>query len=245
MPDLAGAYHDARLAMAALARDAAAEADDTVVPACPDWTVRDLIAHVTSIASDLAVGKIPADLNLIAFWDDDMSRRREAFIDDALARRSDRSVEQLLEEWDSAATRLEAMIRGEEPFPATSPPLVEWIVVTDVGQHLQDLQGALGKTEYRDALATGLSLRSYVEGMRFRAAHDKLPALRIRAGAREWVIGEGEPVATVSGDPFELARAASGRRSPDQIRAYDWEGDPEPFLALFYPYGARVDALVE
>src|SRR4029077_1160294 len=167
------------------------------------------------------------------------------FIDDALARRSDRSVEQLLEEWDTAGARLEAVVRGEGRFPSASPPLVEWIVVTDVGQHLQDLQGALGKTEYRDALATGLSLRSYVEGMRFRVAHDELPALRIRAGTREWVIGEGEPVATVSGDPFELARAFSGRRSPEQIRAYDWEGAPETFLVLFYPYGARVDALVE
>lgn len=245
MPDLATAYHDARLAMAALARDAEDKADETMVPACPDWSVRDLIAHVTSIASDLAVGKIPGDLNLIAFWDDDMSRRREAFIDGALAKRSDMSVEQLLAEWDTAATRLEAMIRGEQPFPEESPPLVEWIVVTDVGQHLQDLQGALGRAEHRDALATGLSLRSYVEGMRFRSAHDKLPAFRIRAGSREWVIGEGEPVATLTGDPFELARAASGRRSPDQIRAYDWEGDPEPFLVLFYPYGPREDALVE
>lgn len=245
MPDLAAAYHDARVAMATLARDAGEKANETKVPACPDWTVRDLIAHVTSIASDLAVGKIPPDLNLIQFWDDDMSRRREAFIDDALAKRSGRTVEQLLTEWDTAATRLESMIRGEEPFPSESPPLVEWIVVTDVGQHLQDLEGALGTTDHRDALATGLSLRSYVEGMRFRSAHDRLPALRIRAGSREWVIGDGEPVATLTGDPFELARAASGRRSPDQIRAYDWDGDPEPFIVLFYPYGPRTDALVE
>ena len=57
MPDLAAAYHDARVAMATLARDAGEKANETKVPACPDWTVRDLIAHVTSIASDLAVGR--------------------------------------------------------------------------------------------------------------------------------------------------------------------------------------------
>jgi hypothetical protein len=49
----------------------------------------------------------------------------------------------------------------------------------------------------------------------------------------------------VSADPFELARAVNGRRSPEQIRAFDWEGDPEPFMHLFYPYGPRSEALVE
>jgi hypothetical protein len=37
----------------------------------------------------------------------------------------------------------------------------------------------------------------------------------------------------------------SGRRSPDQIRAYDWNGDPEPFVDLFYIYGVRKEPLVE
>ena len=37
MPDLAAAYHDARLAMAELARDVKDRAGATMVPACPDW----------------------------------------------------------------------------------------------------------------------------------------------------------------------------------------------------------------
>ncbi|HJT38141.1 MAG TPA: maleylpyruvate isomerase family mycothiol-dependent enzyme [Actinomycetota bacterium] len=242
MPDLAAAYEDARAAMIDLARTT----DETArVPACPDWTVHDLIAHVTSIASELSSGGVPADLNLVQFWDDEMSRRRERFIDDALAKWRGRPLDDLVARWDTAATRLTSMIRGETPFPPGSPPLVDWVVVTDIGQHLQDLAGAIGTTSTRDSLATGLSLRSYVEAMRFRSAHDKLPAFRIRAGARQWVIGDGEPIATVTADPFELARAAAGRRSPDQIRAYDWDGDPEPFLVMFYPYGLRENALVE
>jgi uncharacterized protein (TIGR03083 family) len=245
MPDLAAAYEDARATMIDLARGAGEAARTTRVPACPDWSVHDLIAHVTSIASEISGGRVPADLNLVAFWDDDISHRREEFIDENLEKRRDRPLDEIIAEWDSAAPVLESMIRGEAPLPKESPPLIEWIVVTDIGQHLQDLAGALGISDTRESLATGLSLRSYVEGMRFRSAHDKLPALKIRAGTREWIIGEGEPVATLTGDPFELARAAAGRRSPDQIRAYDWEGDPEPFLVLFYPYGLREDALVE
>jgi hypothetical protein len=37
----------------------------------------------------------------------------------------------------------------------------------------------------------------------------------------------------------------SGRRSPEQIAAYDWDGDAEPYIPYFYPYGARTEALVE
>jgi hypothetical protein len=29
------------------------------------------------------------------------------------------------------------------------------------------------------------------------------------------------------------------------VRAYDWEGDPEGVLELFYPYGVRADSLEE
>jgi uncharacterized protein (TIGR03083 family) len=245
MPDLAAAYDDARTSMVELARSAGDAARATRVPACPDWTIHDLVAHVTSIATKLSSGGIPADLNLVLFWDDAMSRRRDDFVDEALEERRSRSMDQLIDEWNDSAEVLRSMFRGEAPFPEDSPPLMEWVVVTDIGQHLQDLAGALGTTTTRDALATGLSLRSYVEAMRLRSAHEKLPAFRIRAGSREWVIGEGEPVATVTAESFELARAAAGRRNPDQIRAYDWEGDPEPFLPLFYPYGLRTDALVE
>lgn len=245
MPDLAAAYEDARISMIELARSAGEAARTTRVPACPDWTIHDLVAHVTSIATKLSSGGVPGDLNLVLFWDDDMSQRRDDFVDGALEERRNRSMDELIDEWNASATLLGSMFRGETPFPEGSPPLMEWVVVTDIGQHLQDLAGALGTTSARGALATGLSLRSYVEAMKLRAAHDKLPALRIRAGSREWVIGEGEPVATVTGEPFELARAAAGRRSPEQIRAYDWDGDPDPFLPLFYPYGMRESALVE
>ncbi|MGZ4188624.1 MAG: maleylpyruvate isomerase family mycothiol-dependent enzyme [Actinomycetota bacterium] len=245
MVDLAGAYHDARMTMSALARDADDSARSTHVPACPDWTVRDLIVHVTSIATALSAGELPPDVNLTQVWDADMSRVREDWIASALGARRETPLEDVLAEWDTSGALVESMLRGEQPFPEGSPPLVEWIIVTDIGVHLQDLNGALGTQVNHDALASGLALRSYVEGMRMRATHEGLPAFRIRAGSREWVIGAGEPIATVTAEPFELARAAAGRRSPDQIRAYDWDGDPEPFIALFYPYGLRSDALVE
>lgn len=205
-----------------------------------------MIAHVTSIASALANGEFPATLNPVASLSDpEHAKERDRFVDDALDKRKDRSLDQILAEWEEAAPALEAMLRGERAWPFGTPPLAEWVVTTDLAVHHHDLRGAIGQPGERESPATGLSLRSYLEGMRFRSAAMGLPAFRIRAGARAWVVGEGEATATVTGDPFELARAASGRRSPDQIRAYDWDGDPEPFIELFYPYGTRTDALVE
>jgi len=60
-----------------------------------------------------------------------------------------------------------------------------------------------------------------------------LPALRVQAGDRDWVIGEGEPAAAVAGTPFELLRAITGRRSETQIRKLRWDGDVDTFVPAF------------
>jgi uncharacterized protein (TIGR03083 family) len=229
-----------------IARELSDDDANGPVPACPGWTVKDLIAHVTSIAASIAEGTFPAGLSpLASLSDEGQASMRDRFVDEALELRRARPLDEILKEWDEVAPALESMLRGERALPADSPPLIEWIVMTDLAVHHHDLRGAVGRPGERDSLPTGLSLRSYVEAMRFRSAAMNLPAFRIRAGSREWVIGTGDPIATVTADPFELARAASGRRNPDQLRAFDWDGDPEPFLPLFYPYGERADALVE
>ena len=245
MPDLAAAYEETRRSMIDIARSLEPDELQKKVPACPDWTVKDLIAHVTSIASAVADGTVPPDLNLVAFWDKDVAVRREDMVDAGIAARRGLSIDEVVKEWDETAPALESMMRGERPWPEGTIPFPEWVVTTDVSVHHHDLRGAVDRPGDRESLATGLGLRSYVEGMRFRVAQEGLPTLRMRAGSREWVIGEDEPAATVTADPFELSRAASGRRSWDQVRAYDWEGDPEPFKPLFFPYSPREDALVE
>jgi uncharacterized protein (TIGR03083 family) len=245
MPDLAGAYADARASMIKIVRDLSPEQLEARVPACPDWSVKDLIAHVTSIAASLTSGEFPRGLNPALMWEPETTETREEFVGSQVEKRRGRSIDAIIAEWEEAAVLIEATIRGERPWPEGSPPLSEWIVTTDVGVHHHDLRGAMEMPGERDSLATGLSLRSYIEAMRYRSAMEKLPPFKIRAGSREWAIGDGEPLATVTADPFELARAVNGRRSPEQIRAYEWDGDPEPFMHLFFPYGPRADALVE
>jgi hypothetical protein len=73
----------------------------------------------------------------------------------------------------------------------------------------------------------------------------KLPALELRYGGKTRLVGSGEPGVAVAGEKFELFRGLAGRRSRDQLKAYDWTGDPEPYLALIPAYGERADALHE
>ena len=59
-----------------------------------------------------------------------------------------------------------------------------------------------------------------------------MPALRLRADGREWVVGHGAPATTVTADRYELFRAISGRREVESIRDY---GVPDPYLPIFSP----------
>lgn len=49
-------------------------------------------------------------------------------------------------------------------------------------------------------------------------------------------MGTGEPVGSVTAEPYELFRILSGRRSAEVIRALPWTTDPEPYLAVIAPY---------
>jgi hypothetical protein len=96
VPDLGLAYQMARTSMIALARDADDAALKTMVPACPDWAVKDLVGHVTSIAASLVAGQIPEDLkNLAMLWDQDVAAARNEFIDEQIEFRRDAPIDQI------------------------------------------------------------------------------------------------------------------------------------------------------
>jgi hypothetical protein len=119
------------------------------------------------------------------------------------------------------------------------------VLLTDLAVHQQDIFGAFGIERARDAAPIKIATSGYVVVMGLRLAGAGIPPLQLDAGEKVYVTGDGEPAATVKATRFEFFRALSGRRSPEQIKAYEWEGDPEPYVPYFYPYGIRKDALVE
>ena len=244
MPDLAGAFREIRQA---LTEDlATADAGDwaTSIPTRPQWTVKDTVAMLAGFAGALIEGRWTEDYS-DSWADREILDGLHLALDRLIGERRDHSGPQILEEWDAHSGRLEAMMAGDERFPIGTHPFVGWSYLWAVVQNGHNVWAALHIAKARDFQATMLCLESAVMWLDMRLQATGRPALRLHAGSRDWVIGDGAPRATVTAAPFDLLRALSGRRSLDQIRRFDWEGDAEGFLGVFSPFEPPKEAFVE
>ena len=208
--------------MCTLGRELTDADAELAVPACPAWTVRQVFAHQAGVAADILGGRLEGVAT-------------DPWTDRQVTERADRSLTEILDEWDGDAPRLrEAM--------APLGDAVDPRLVVDVWTHEQDVRGAVGRPGARSGpvvdwllVAAGNHLQQKVDGA-------GLPAVAIDTGAGP------EPSAgdSVSVDPFEFARALTGRRSLDQIRAWNWSvEDPEPYVTLIPAFSARTTDLIE
>jgi len=151
----------------------------------------------------------------------------------------DLPIDDIVAEWNEAAAQVEPMAKDFGPAGA------QWVF--DFSTHEHDIRGALDAPGARDADTWWISLEFITPGFHAAVAEHRLPPLRIVTGPRIWAPEGVEPVETLTADPFEFGRAISGRRSLDQIRAFDWSTDPEPYLAAFTfgPFTPRAADLVE
>lgn len=244
MADLAGAYADARRRLGELLAGLDEAALGRQVPACPAWTVRDLLAHLTGVAAD-AVGGTYFPAADQAWNDPGLAVARDEWTTAQVRSRRNRAVAALAAEWARWAAALEPMLAGTVPPPPGSPDWLLSAPVADLAVHLHDVRGALRLPGDRDAPATRLGLRIYAQWLGRRLGQAGRPALQLRAGGRTWIEGSGPPAADLAADAFELFRTLSGRRSLDQIRALAWDGDPEPYLDLISPYPLPESPLAE
>ena len=244
--DRLAAYEETRRSLTDFVLDLDRRDLDITVPACPDWSVKDALAHIVAEAEIAAHGSLPPDLDLIeALRDEEHAAKREAMNAREVAARRERSVDELLAEWDALAEELRPMLRGDTPFPYPFP-FVDSIVVMDVALHNQDIRNALGRPGDRATNAVRLGMSAYAVGADTKIRSSGLRPLRLRYDGREKVIGgDDPPAASLAADRYELYRALSSRRSRDQIRAMDWDGDPEPYLPMIPMYGERDEALDE
>lgn len=202
------------------------------VPACPGWSVRDVIAHLAGVCTDSLAGRL--DGVTTAAW-----------AEGHVAARRDRPLSDLLAEWEASATALEDA--AADVFPARLATL--WVL--DLTAHEQDVRGALRQPGGREAAGVGIAVDFLVtQGLHHTLLARDLGPLEVRSAARAWVVGARQPAtpaAAVSASAFELFRALTGRRSPAQVARLDWKGDPEPFIGAFQfgTFTTRAGDLVE
>ncbi len=113
------------------------------VPACPDWSVGDLVAHVVGVAED-AVGGAYFPQATEAWRDPGIASARDAWTAQHVDRYLDRTRDGLLRGLDHHGSRLVTSLRrGDRPFE-DGPPWLVVAPVADLAVHLADLREAIG-----------------------------------------------------------------------------------------------------
>ena len=205
MPDVdhASVYRGVRLRIVGLVGGLPEESLNRVAPATPEWRVRDIVAHLAGSTADIVSGNL-TDVASDAWTAAQVDARTGVPIDE------------VIEEWARCSEIVEPMVGGFDP-------LTRAMLLTDAVTHEHDVRGALGAAGERESDAIGYAFRG-VSGA-IGAQRGDTGALRILHEAGEAVAGAGEPTAAVRTSRFEIVRAGVGRRSYDQIAAWDWEGD--------------------
>jgi uncharacterized protein (TIGR03083 family) len=213
-PDYADEYAAARASVRSLLADLDDAGSATRVPSCPAWTVHDLCAHLVGVPAALVARDNPPPGD------------NQPWVDRHVAERADRSVGELLDEWDAVGPTFEGLMR--------KLPHAFGGLVYDAVAHEHDLRGALGRPGGRDSAGVRASLDVVIPMVeRDLAADGPSPGtLHLVAGEREWTVGSGEPTVSLTTTPFELMRLLGSRRSRTQILAAPWDGEIEAFLPV-------------
>jgi uncharacterized protein (TIGR03083 family) len=179
------------------------------VPSCPDWTVRDLLSHLVGVCSDILAGQANA-AGSPEWTSAQVAARREQSLDDLLA------------EWATTHDQVAVALTGRSALGQ---------VVMDALSHEYDLRAALGAAPEPGDPVLPLAINWLCRAFDRTLERSGRPALRLVTERRDVVLGAGEPAATLRAGEIDVLRSLTGRRCPDQIRALDWDGDSEPFVA--------------
>ena len=223
--DCGALYEDARQELLALLRSLSAEELATTVPATPEWSIRDVLSHLVGINHDL---------NRLTFG----TRGDEAWTAVHVDTRRGRELEEVATEWDAESPKFEQGLR-ELGYEVGSH------FVGDLLQHFGDVLHALGRPRPADDVTLAVALDFYLMSFDTALEEETVGRVDVTVGDEGWTLGSGDRVAAVSTERYELFRTLGGRRSAEQIRALDWQGDVEKVLPVISRYPLPERAIVE
>lgn len=210
-------YTDAKERIAGLVTDLSDARLNTTVAACPEWSVRDVVAHLAAVADDWGQGRLTGAPT------DELTAAQ-------VARFDGQSISEIIGAWNTATAHLGRRAAAD----GLEPP------VGDVAVHEHDVRTALGSPGARDsaaviytsdrllaALSTPVPLRVKVEDAEYRCGADSGPELLLRTTR------------------FEAVRSRTGRRSRAQLAAMDWSDDPAGVLDHLCMFGPTESDIVE
>jgi uncharacterized protein (TIGR03083 family) len=202
--DLGTSYRAARLRISDLVSEAVA---DRSVAATPEWNVHDVIAHLAGVVEDVVSG------NLEGVATDPWTAAQ-------VERGRDKTVTQLLTDWDVGASVIEGFLSSPAGETAGA-------AVFDIHTHETDLRTALGlPPELPEQFLNWVG-----------------PSMRDSFDAA--VAEAGLPSATITATDFEMFRGRLGRRTRAEVSAWDWSGEPTPYLDTFFIFGPTEHSIGE
>jgi uncharacterized protein (TIGR03083 family) len=211
----------------------------TRVPACPLWSVHDLVAHLCGVAENSIQGEF-FDGAAQAWADPELAAQREAWTARQVEARRELDRHQLVADLERHGQALVRAIRRGDTAATDVPAWMLAAPVADLAAHVEDLSESLGLPPEPEAPIARFGFGSFRAWLGERIADRGLPPLRLadrRDPTSTWVLGgEGEPGASLEADGYELFRAISGRRRLDDVRSWSWRGDPSAYLPLLSPY---------
>lgn len=144
----------------------------------------------------------------------------EAWTEAQVTRGRDREVSDLLADWAKFGSMLEGFLSSPSGAPAAN-------AVMDVYSHEADMRHALGMPFSISADFLAWSMTGLRDGFHKAVANAGLPPLTVNISEAQWF------------------RARLGRRTADEVRAYDWSLDPAPYLDTFFIFGPAATSIGE
>jgi uncharacterized protein (TIGR03083 family) len=214
---IARLYQETRERIVALMTGLDDAAWSTAVPACPAWSVRDVVAHLAAVAEEWVDGRLTGPPT-----DEDTAAQ--------IARFDAYDAVEILAAWTESAARMERMA---ETTGLKSP-------LGDVTSHEHDIRGAVGRPGARDSAAVWYSSDQLLTNLR-----TPVP-ISVAVEDAEYRSGpDGRAEIHLRTSRFEALRWRTGRRSRAQLAAMDWSGDPSPVLDRLYLFGPADADIVE
>ena len=200
-------YRDVREQVITAARSLGDSQLAAIVPGCPLWSVRDLLAHQAGTARDFVEDRLAGAPGT-------------SWTAVHVERRKDRSAAEILDEWDRYGRQVEDHIRA-----GTRDGVLFNNAYVDAAVHCADLSAVVpvGRPP-RDSWLASLDF------MLGRDRGDERGSLRVITEDAGYELGTGKPMAEVKTETYELFRAVFGRRSPGQIGAWAWSGETGGWL---------------
>ncbi|MEM7339308.1 MAG: maleylpyruvate isomerase family mycothiol-dependent enzyme [Actinomycetota bacterium] len=215
-------YLDVVNRLGTIARATTQDQLDTAVPACPGWTARQTIAHLSGLAEDWVAG------NLDDYGSDTWAGAQVSRFDGS-------PIDDVLDAWQRAAERFASL--GPSPIGGTA---AMW-AFGDAVVHEADIRAVLAPGTRPPDDAVALGLKAGVARWRHHLASAGVaPIDLVASDLRTWRIGDPDATAEqVETTAYEVFRALYGRRSRRQTERWQWSCDPAPYLDPGLPFPFR------